>query len=83
MRKIELASWKDVPRRVASLGETLETIYGVELGVDFEDVPVDRLYPTESFLEKDKLALVFMKIIAEDYDVPIIAVERVEDFFCS
>jgi len=35
------------------------------------------------FLEKDKLALVFMKIIAEDYNVPIIAVERVEDFFCS
>jgi len=81
MRKIELASWKDVPRRLASLRKTLEMIYGVKLGVDLEDVPIDRLHPTESFLEKDKLAVVFMKVVTEDYDVPIIAVKRVEDFF--
>jgi len=81
MRKIELASWKDVPRRVASLRKTLEIIYGVKLGVDLKDVPIDRLHPTESFLEKDKLAVVFMKVLTEDYDVPIIAVKRVEDFF--
>ena len=80
MRKIELASWKDVPRRLASLRKTLEMIYGVKLGVDLEDVPIDRLHPTESFLEKDKLAVVFMKVVTEDYDVPIIAVKRVEDF---
>jgi len=81
MRKIELASWKDVPRRVASLRKTLEMIYGVKLGVDLKDVPIDRLHPTESFLEKDKLAVVFMKVLTEGYDVPIIAVKRVEDFF--
>jgi hypothetical protein len=81
MREIELASWKDVPRRLASLRKTLEIIYGVKLGTDFENVPIDRLHPTENFLEKDKLALVFMKVIAEDYDVPIIAVERMENFF--
>ena len=60
MRKIELASWKGVPRRLASLRKTLEIIYGVKLGIDFENVPIDRLHPTENFLEKDKLALVFM-----------------------
>ena len=81
MRKIELASWKGVPRRLASLRKTLEIIYGVKLGIDFENVPIDRLHPTENFLEKDKLALVFMKVIADDYDVPIIAVERMENFF--
>ncbi len=81
MRKIELASWKDVPRRLASLRKTLEIIYGVKLGVDLKDVPIDRLHPTESFLEKDKLAVVFMKVVTEDYDVPIIAVKRMEDFF--
>jgi len=81
MRQIELASWKDVPRRLASLRKTLEIIYGVKLGVDLKDVPIDRLHPTESFLEKDKLALVFMKVVTEDYRVPIIAVKRMEDFF--
>ena len=81
MRKIELASWKDVPRRLASLRKTLEIIYGVKLGVDIKDVPIDRLHPTESFLEKDKLAVVFMKVVTEDYRVPIIAVKRAEDFF--
>jgi ParB-like chromosome segregation protein Spo0J len=81
MRKVELASWKDVPRRLASLRKTLEIIYEVKLGVAFEDVPIDRLHSTESFLEKDKLAVVFMKVLTEDYDVPIIAVKRVEDFF--
>jgi hypothetical protein len=81
MRKIELASWKDVPRRLASLRKTLEIIYEVKLGVDLKDVPIGRLHPTESFLEKDKLAVVFMKVLTEDYDVPIIAVKRVEDFF--
>jgi len=81
MRKIELASWKDVPRRLASLRKTLEIIYEVKLGVDLKDVPIGRLHPTESSLEKDKLAVVFMKVVTEDYNVPIIAVKRMEDFF--
>lgn len=42
---------------------------------------MDRLFPTEDFLENDKLALVFMKTVNEDYDVPIIAVEKGEDYF--
>ena len=69
MRKIELASWKDVPRRLASLRKTLEIIYEVKLGVNLKDVPIGRLHPTESFLETDKLAVVFMKVLTEDYDV--------------
>lgn len=45
------------------------------------DVPLERLYPTEDFLENDKLALVFMKMIEENYDVPIIVVERGDDYY--
>ena len=46
-----------------------------------EDLPLDQLFPTEDFLESDKLALVFMKIVTEGYDVPIIVVERRNDYF--
>ena len=45
------------------------------------NIPVANLYPTEDFLENDKLALVFKKIIEEDYDVPIIVVEKLGNFF--
>ena len=45
------------------------------------DVPLEKLYPTEDFLENDKLALVFMKMIEENYDVPIIVVEREDDYY--
>jgi IMP dehydrogenase len=81
LRKIELASLEDVPDRVDSVKCSLEIIYGVKLGVVLEDVPIDRLFPTEDFLENDKLALVLMKVVTEGYDVPIIAVRRGEDFF--
>jgi ParB-like chromosome segregation protein Spo0J len=81
MREISLASWEDAPRRVNSIKRSLELIYGVKLEVDLEDISLDRLYPTEEFLENDKLALVFMKIVTEGYDVPIIAVKRDEDYF--
>jgi len=81
VRKIELVSWRDIHRRVEGVKRSLEIIYGVGLSVEFEGVPLERLYPTEGFLEKDKLALIFMKIMAEGYDVPIIAVKRGEDYF--
>ena len=54
LRKVELASLDDVPSRVDSVKRSLEIIYGVRLGVDFEDVPLDGLFPTEDFLENDK-----------------------------
>lgn len=81
MRKIELASLEDVPSRVDSVKCSLEIIFDTKLGVDLEDVPIDRLFPTEDFLENDKLALVLMKVVTEGYSVPIIAVRRGEDFF--
>ena len=81
MRDIELASWKDIQSRVDSIKRSLEIIYNVELHADLEEVPLDQLYPTEDFLENDKLTLVFMKIIAENYDVPIIIVKREPDYF--
>jgi len=81
MRKIELARWEDFPRRVDNIVRSLEIIYSVNLHVDFEEVSVEELYPTEDFLENDKLALVFVKTVRENYDVPIIVVQRGEAFF--
>lgn len=81
LREIELATWTNVPRRVDSIKRSLEMIYGVKLEVDLEDVSLDRLYATEDFLENDKIALVFMKVVTEDYDVHIITVKRGDDYF--
>ena len=76
-----MASLDDVHGRVDSVKRSLEIIYGVRLSADLEAVPVEKLFPTEDFLENDKLALVFMKVITEGYDVPIIVVKCSEDFF--
>ncbi|MGD0496050.1 MAG: hypothetical protein ABSB28_08405 [Candidatus Bathyarchaeia archaeon] len=81
MRKIELSTWESLPLKADSLRRSLEIIYGVKLETDSSEIQLDRLYPTEDFLENDKIALVFMKIVNESYDVPIIAVERGEDYF--
>ena len=81
MRKIELSTWESVPQKADSLRRSLEIIYGVKLETDSSNIQLDQLYPTEDFLENDKIALVFMKTVNEAYDVPIIAVERGEDYF--
>ena len=81
MRKVELSRWEDVPRRIDSAKRSLEIIYCVKLEVGLMDVPLARLYPTEDFLENDKLALVFKEVVTRGYDVPIIAVEREDDCF--
>ncbi|MEM2936798.1 MAG: ParB/RepB/Spo0J family partition protein, partial [Candidatus Bathyarchaeia archaeon] len=54
---------------------------GVPLSVDFREINLDELRPTETFLEKDKLSLVFQRIMEEDYRVPIIAVEQGGQYF--
>jgi IMP dehydrogenase len=81
MREVELASWKDLPKRVDGIVRSLEIIYQVKLRVDLENIPLERLYPTEDFLENDKLALVFRRIVEENYDVPITVVNSGEDYF--
>jgi hypothetical protein len=81
LRKIELSSWESLPKKEDSLRRSFEIIYGVKLETYSSEVQLDRLYPTEDFLENDKIALVFMKIVKEGYDVPIITVERDEDYF--
>jgi hypothetical protein len=81
VRNIELSTWESVPHKLDSLKESLENIYEVKLDTCSLDIPLDKLYPTEDFLENDKWALVFKKITEEDYDVPIIVVERGSDYF--
>jgi IMP dehydrogenase len=81
MREIELASWKDLSKRVDGIVKSLEIIYQVKLSVDLEEIPLERVYPTEDFLENDKLALVFKKTVEENYDVPITVVNSGRDYF--
>jgi hypothetical protein len=81
MREIELADWKNVERRVGDIVKSLEIIYNSKISVGKEEISLERLYPTEDFLENDKLAFVFMKVVRENYDVPIIVVERSGDYF--
>jgi hypothetical protein len=81
MRQIELVSWESLLSHVEKIKISLEDIYEVEMTVKSEQVPLDRLHPTEDFLEKDKLALVFMKVVSEGYNVPIIAVEHGKDYY--
>ncbi len=81
MRKIDLLGWEDLPRHIESVKRSFENIYEVELPVKSERIPFEHLYPTEGFLEKDKLALVLMKTVNEGYNVPIIATKHGEDYF--
>jgi IMP dehydrogenase len=81
MRQIELADWKDVSKRVDSIVKSLEIIYQVKLKINVQGIPLERVYPTEDFLENDKIALVFKKTVEENYDVPITVVKSCRDFF--
>lgn len=81
MRKIELVSTESLPRRLEDIKKSLEGVYDVSLSLDFKEINLDELHPTETFLEKDKLSLVFQKIMEEDYRVPIIAMEQGGQYF--
>jgi hypothetical protein len=70
MRKIELVSWKNILSRVENIQKSLEQIYYTSLSFESKKIPLNNLYPTEDFLEKDKLALVLKKVILENYSVP-------------
>ncbi|MEM3745040.1 MAG: ParB N-terminal domain-containing protein [Candidatus Bathyarchaeia archaeon] len=81
MRKIELTTLEDLPERIESIKSSLERIYGAKLGIEFKVLPVKSLCPTEDFLEKDKLAVILMKIIDEGYRVPIITVRKGGEYY--
>lgn len=76
LRKIEITTIADLPEKIESIRVSLERIYGAKLNVEFSALPVRSLCPTEEFLEKDKLALILMKILNEGYRVPIITVRK-------
>ncbi|MEM2111642.1 MAG: ParB N-terminal domain-containing protein [Candidatus Bathyarchaeia archaeon] len=81
MRKIELLTWEDFPKHAENVKKSLEGIYEVELKVEFSEIQLNDLCPTEEFLEKDKLTLIFVKIVNEGYNVPIITVKQQKDYF--
>ncbi len=81
MRQIRLVDPKEIGERVENIRASLEEIYGIILPTTLEEVPPHSLNPTEAFLEKDKLALVFMKIVREGYDVPIVTISHRHNIF--
>ena len=81
LRKIELTTPEGLPARIQSIKISLEKIYGAKLSVEFRVLPVRSLCSTENFLEKDKLALIFMKIVDEGYRVPIITVRKGGEYY--
>lgn len=78
MREIELVDSKTLPQRLDNIIKSFEIIYNQSISADLEEVSLDKLHPSEPFLEKDKLALVFKKIIEENYNTPIIAAKYVD-----
>lgn len=81
LRKIELTTMEDLLARIESVKVSLERIYGIKIGIEFKALPIKSLCPTEDFLEKDKLALIFMKIVNEGYRVPIITIRRGGEYY--
>jgi len=81
MREVSLESWEDVLERVESITRSLEQIYDAELVSSLETVGLGRVFPTEEFLENDKLALVLKQVFTKGYNVPIVVVERDTDYF--
>jgi len=81
MGRLELVSPEHIQRRAEDIKASLECIYGVVLSIGFEELLSSSLLPTEAFLEKDKLALVLMKIAKEGYDVPIITLSYRENIY--
>jgi hypothetical protein len=73
MREIDLVDTQVLPKRLEDIVKSFEIIYNHVISADLEDVQIDLLCPSELFLEKDKLALVFKKTVEENYDVPIVA----------
>ena len=81
MRNIELESWDGHQRQVEDIKRSFEIIYDIDFDVEYEKIPLEMFYPTESFLEEDKLALVFMKVVQERYSIPICALKHERDYF--
>ncbi len=81
MRQIKLLSWQDFPEHLENIKKSLEIVYETNIQVDSGEIAFDQLYPTEEFLEKDKLTLILRKIIDENYNVPIIIEKHRQDYF--
>jgi len=71
----------DLHKKTESIRDSLERVYGTKLSVRFRVLPVKSLCPTEGFLEKDKLALILMKVLNEGYRVPIITVRKGGNYY--
>ena len=76
MRTIEIITADTIASRLENIRESYERLYETPVSSVLEEVLTEQLSPTEPFLENDKLALVFRKVIVEDYSVPIIVLRQ-------
>lgn len=81
MRQIQLATEQTMLNDLESITKSYEQLYDVQIHVSTQNVPTSNLYPTEPFLEEDKLALIFKKVIEEDYNPAVIVVESGPVFY--
>jgi len=76
LRTIELITAETIASRLENIRNSYERLYETPVSSVLEEVSTEQLSPTEPFLENDKLALVFRKVIVEDYSVPIIVLRQ-------
>lgn len=74
MRRIEVATEQTMLDDLDSITKSYEQLYDIQIHVSTQNVPTANLCPTEPFLEEDKLALIFKKIVEEDYNPAVIVV---------
>lgn len=76
-----LITQEELQSKFQSIKRSLETIYHVSLGQRNDIVEVERLIPTEPFLEEEKLHLVMDSVMNEGYSVPIVTMEHKGKFY--
>jgi len=75
LRQIQLATEQTMLDDLDNIKRSFEQLYDAEIDVITQNVPTTNLCPTEPFLEEDKLALIFKKIIEDGYNPAIIVAE--------
>ncbi len=81
MDRIELVTEETIDSRLEAIRDSYERLYRIPVATSLQKVPTAQLRPTESFLENDKFAIVFRKIIEEGYSVPIVVLKQGGVFF--
>ncbi|MEM2940741.1 MAG: hypothetical protein QW304_04205 [Thermoproteota archaeon] len=66
---------EDAEGRAEALRQTYSLLYSINFRKILSRIPVEMIFPTEDFLEADKLVAVLKAFLYENYRVPIICIE--------